>query len=152
MFSPDVSYMKYLATVFVSFLLALCFSSPISSSDCRSTCIIGCNSNRYFIYKEHSTSIFAASVSRLAENFLLYSTTSLNISVDTLIFPAITASYLCGLVSVDSSVIIMVTWFFEGLDELSKFSNYSRNSIQQYEVIPLREIKSQSYSTRRLQL
>ena len=62
------------------------------------------------------------------------------------------ASYLCGLVSVDSSVIIMVTWFFEGLDELTKFSNYSRNNMQQHEVIPLKEIKSQRYSIRRFQL
>ena len=46
----------------------------------------------------------------------------------------------------------MVTWLFEGLDELTKFSNYSKNNIQQYEVIPLKEIKSQRYSIRRFQL
>ena len=46
----------------------------------------------------------------------------------------------------------MVTWFFEGLDELSKFSNYNRNNLQQYEVIPLREIKSQRYNIRKFPL
>lgn len=45
----------------------------------------------------------------------------------------------------------MVTWFFEGLDELTKFSNYS-SIMQQHDVIPLREIKSQRYSIRRFQL